>query len=113
MTREQFKTIVSKQVITDGEKGPFSNLDNIYQMTESIKKVEDPLPAGTQRWQDDPNLEPDFSKVAVIWQVNQEKVNDKTFNNWQLECDKLNVHRMIMIVQASTSLAKKSETSEV
>lgn len=106
MSRDQYKTIISKQVITDG-KGPFSNLDNIYQMTDSINKVqENPLP-------DAVDLEPDYSKVAVIWQVDQEKVNDKTFNNWQMECSKLNVYRMIMIVQGSTSLAKKSETSEI
>jgi|TARA_B110001450_G_C17520335_1_gene440264 hypothetical protein len=45
-------------------------------MTDSINKVqENPLP-------DAVDLEPDYSKVAVIWQVDQEKVNDKTFNNW-------------------------------
>lgn len=106
MSRDQYKTIISKQVITDA-KGPFSNLDNIYQMHDSINKnAENPLPEAA-------DLEPDYSKVAVIWQVDQEKVNDKIFNNWQMECNKLNVHRMIMIVQGSTSLAKKSETSEI
>ena len=60
MTREQFKNCISKQVITDG-KGPFSNLDNIYQYTDAINKVpENPLP-------DAGDLEPDYSKVAVIW----------------------------------------------
>ena len=106
MTREQYKNIISKQVITDG-KGPFSNLDNIYQLNTAINKnPENPLPVAGE-------LEPDYTKVAVIWQVDQEKVNDKTFNNWQMECSKLNVYRMIMIVQGSTTLAKKSETSEI
>ena len=50
-------------MITDG-RGPFSNLDNIYQLTSAINNAPEHPVADTNE-----APEPDYTKLAVIWQV--------------------------------------------
>ena len=99
MSREAFKQRVSR----DGNTS-FPELNNIYELSDTIKK-EDAAPV-------DPS-EINYNKVSVIWQVDDEKVNADTVKQYQFHCySKLQVGRMIMIVQGSTPLSKKEEADD-
>jgi hypothetical protein len=85
MGRDSFKQRVSRDGITS-----FPELNNIYELSEAIKK-EPGLPV-------DPS-EINYNKVSVIWQVDDDKVNADTVKQYQFHCyNKLQVGRMIMIV---------------